>query len=193
MMNAQEFRTMMKERRKTLSEIERYTASQAITERVINLKQWKEAKTVALFLSFGSEVSTEGLIYDALNKGKNTVIPVCQNNFKLLFSRYTPETPLITTKMGLKEIAPAAIDPVDTSTIDFCLVPGLAFDMHGHRIGYGAGYYDRFLPTLSSNCFIMACAFDVQVYHDGILPQNDTDYPLDYLITEKNLYRFFSV
>lgn len=192
-MNSHEFRTMMNERRKALSETERDAASNAITQRILDLKQWKTAETVALYLSFGSEVSTERLIREALTEGKTVVIPVCQSDYKLLFSRYTPETPLVTTSMGLDEIAPTAIDPVEANTIDFCLVPGLAFDTQGHRIGYGAGYYDRFLPTLSKDCFIIACAFDAQVYHEGILPQNETDYPLGYLVTEKNLYRFLNV
>lgn len=77
--------------------------------------------------------------------------------------RFTPQTPLVTTRGALQEIPADAAEPIALAQIDFCLVPGLLFDPYGTRLGYGAGYYDRFLPKLSEDCTILAAGFDCQL------------------------------
>ena len=67
--------------------------------------------------------------------------------------------------------------------IDFVIVPGAAFDIHGYRIGYGGGYYDCFLPTLSKNAKIVALAFEEQIYPD--IPKENHDIKMQYIVTEK--------
>ncbi len=180
-------------RRNALSAGERAKKSAAICSLVSRYEGFVRAETVLLFLSFGSEVDTRPLIEKAWHAKKNVLLPVCQPKHQMICLPFTPDTPLCDGWGGLKEICTdAAIKPLSPETIDFCLVPGAAFDCHGHRMGYGAGYYDRFLPKLSPRTVIGACAFEVQVWKEHELPQTKTDYPLPRLWTEDGCYEFTS-
>lgn len=176
-MTKNEWRNEGKQRRKSLSIAERNSQEAILTHSLIHDPRWQRAKTVLLFLSFGSEWSTANLIQTAWNSGKTVALTHCEPDHHMSICRYTPNTPLITTIGSLREIAPEALDPIPVEKIDFCLVPGLLFDPYGTRLGYGAGYYDRFLPNLPSHCAILACGFDCQLVGDA-LPAEITDYRL---------------
>ena len=89
--------------------------------------------------------------------------------------------------MGILEPKEGKLYPVDPKIIDLCLIPGLAFDLEGHRIGFGAGYYDRFLPLLKPGTPKMALAFDFQISPKP-LPHEAHDVKLDFICTEKKVY-----
>lgn len=188
-MTAEELRKQMTEARQALSPEAREAAAQSFTERLCALPEWLRADTVALFLSFGSELDTRSVIETAFSEGKQVLLPICQKDYHMIFSVYTPTTPLITTGMGLEEIAPEAIQEVPPENIDFCLVPGLVFDDTGARIGYGAGFYDRFLPRLSEDTAIIGAGYDCQVIKNSPIPQKDTDVRLPMIVTEEGIYR----
>ena len=181
-MTKNQWRDVGKNMRKALSKSDRTFQSETICKKIIADPRWQRAHTVLLFLSFGDEWDTFSLIKEAWATGKTVALPVCQPKNQMIPCIYEKNTPLLTTKGHLKEIAPEAIKPIPISTIDFCLVPGLLFDPYGTRIGYGAGYYDRFLEKLPSACDILAAGFDVQLIGDA-LPHENTDVLLPEIIT----------
>lgn len=181
-MTKDQWRTLGRQRRQALSDAERDWQAQALTRAILADPRWQRAETVLLSLSFGSEWNTTALIRTAWNAGKTVLLPRCLADHAMEACRYTPQTPLVTTRGSLQEIAPEAADPVALETIAFCLVPGLLFDPYGTRLGYGAGYYDRFLPRLDSACTILACGFDCQLVGTA-LPGEPTDFRLQEIWT----------
>lgn len=185
-MDKKALRTMMQKRRNALDECFREAASLRICNHITACHAWQKAEHVFLYFPFGSEINTKHLIERALESGKTVVLPVCQPERKLALGIYQKDTPLTTTSFGLLEIAPDAQIFLDPKELDFCLVPGLIFDRFGGRIGYGGGYYDRFLPTLPPNCFQLAGAFAAQVL-DTPLPLEPFDIRMTYLCTENGI------
>lgn len=135
-----------------------------IKEGLFRLKAFKEAKTVMFYLALKTEVQTQIMIKEALRLGKRIVVPVCDIRAKKispclitnLESRY-----LKRDSLGIEE--PCCKKPVSTKYIDLCVVPGLAFDLRGNRLGRGKGYYDRFLSALPGKAFKVGLAFKFQV------------------------------
>lgn len=176
-MTKDQWRAIGKEKRRTLSPEERSYQTTALTRAILKDPRWQRANTTLLFLSFGSEWDTSALIQEAWHSGKTVALTRCLVDHQMQVCRYTPDTTLITTLGSLKEIAPEAVEPISMDAIDFCLVPGLLFDPYGTRLGYGAGYYDRFLPKLSASCTILAAGFNNQLVGEK-LPCETTDFRL---------------
>lgn len=176
-MTKDEWRALAIARRKALTAPERERESQRLTLAIVDDPRWQRAETVLLFLSFGSEWETAPLFQAAWATGKRVALTRCLPHHEMEACLYTPDTPLITPHGSLKEIAPEAAQSLPLEAIDFCLVPGLLFDPYGTRLGYGAGYYDRFLPKLSPNCTLLACGFDCQLTGSP-LPAEITDFRL---------------
>lgn len=185
-MNKKELRVMMQGRRDALHSAYRAQASVEICKHLTATNAWLRADKVFLYLPFGSEIDTLPLIHQAWAAGKHVFLPVCQANRKLALARYQRETPLVKTDYGVKEVAPDAYDFLPLTQLDFCLVPGLIFDRFGGRIGYGGGYYDRFLPQLPDHCFSVAAAFSCQIL-DIPLPLEPFDVRLTYLCSEHGM------
>lgn len=181
-MTKDQWRCIGKDQRKSLSSNERFIQTNAICQILTNDPRWQRAKTALLFLSFGSEWDTTTLIDAAWASGKTVALTVCYPEHQMKPCLYTPNTPLITTLGSLKEIPQEVAEPIDINTIDFCLIPGLLFDPYGTRLGYGAGYYDRFLPQLPSTCTMVAAGFDCQLVGSA-LPFEPTDYHVPEVIT----------
>ncbi|MDO4280641.1 MAG: 5-formyltetrahydrofolate cyclo-ligase [Peptococcaceae bacterium] len=181
-MTKNEWRARAKADRQSLSMSDRSRQTALICSEILRDPRWQRAQTVLLFLSFGSEWDTQTLIHAAWAQNKTVALTVCLDHYEMQPCRYDETTPLVTTIGHLREIAPEARVPVDTLAIDLCLVPGLLFDPYGHRLGYGAGYYDRFLRKLSPACTILAAGFDCQLVGDR-LPAEATDFTLPEIIT----------
>lgn len=186
MTNKNELRTQVMQARNFLPLAKRQAYNSAITKHLSMLPEWENAEKVFLYLSFGSEFSTQSLIESAWHDHKKVFIPTCLKDRQMAFTLYTPSTPLYDTKFGIKEVLPEAQNFIPASEADFCLVPGLVFDHHGGRIGYGGGFYDRFLPKLSSECFSIAAAFSLQIQDDP-LPLESFDYILSQLCNENGV------
>lgn len=187
-MITQPLRDAIRKTRDAMPLAERLSASQTITDQIIECEDFKQAQVVALFYPFGSEVDTRPLIQRTRQEKKTVLLPVCQSDHRLQFCIYHSYTPLRPQTHGILEIPPEHRESVPPENIDFILIPGLLFDTHGHRIGYGGGYYDRFLPLLRPDTKKIAVAFDLQVLKDMTLPQESHDQPVPLLITEKGLY-----
>ena len=156
--------------------------SKKIKTKLFSLKEFKKAKTVMFFVSFGKEVNTHEMIKQALNN-KTVAVPVVKNN-KLLISKIDRFEDL--DKLNKYKIPePSKIKGVDISDIDLVIVPGVAFDCEGYRVGYGKGYYDRFLNDFEK--LKIALAFECQIVK--VCPKEDHDVIVDKIITEKRVIK----
>ena len=122
-------------------------ADEELTQRLLELPAFQEAKTLATYLSFDHEVSTAGLIQAALQFGKRVCVPRTYPHGRMEFVEYDPDI-LEKTRFGLLEPNEQG-KVVDKAEIDLIHVPGLVFQSKGYRIGYGGGYYDRYLADFA--------------------------------------------
>ena len=122
---------------------------QALTERLLHHPFYQEAKVIATYLSFSHEFQTQGLIEQALKDDKKVRIPKTYPKGCMDFVVYDPQQ-LVKTSFGLLE-PQGNLEVMDASQIDLIHVPGLAFTTEGYRIGYGGGYYDRYLKHFSGH------------------------------------------
>ena len=128
---------------KRLPESVKTQADEQLTQRLLELPAFQEAKTLATYLSFDHEFSTAGLIQAALQLGKRVCVPRTYPQGRMEFVEYDPDI-LEKTRFGLLEPNEQG-KVVDKAEIDLIHVPGLVFQSKGYRIGYGGGYYDRYL------------------------------------------------
>jgi len=149
-----------------------------VVERFLGLLEVQRATTVMLFSTFGSEVPTRSLIERLHARGVVVALPRIEDA-DLVPIAYAPGDPTTTTAFGAEEPVGGRI--LDPASIDVIAVPGVAFDRHGRRIGYGGGYYDRFLLELPA--FTAALVFGLQVMEEA-LPTGRFDLPVDVIVTE---------
>ncbi len=153
--------------------------SEKIVEKLLLLPDVKTAQTIMVYLSYRSEVDTSTLIKKLLDDGKTLCAPVCQNDGIMVAKKFTSTDELVTGVYGIKEP-----QGEEVSDVDFVIVPGVAFNERFHRIGYGKGYYDRFLGDFSGiSCGLF---FDEQMANFCEEPH---DLPLDYIITPTKLLK----
>lgn len=162
--------------------------SALIKDSLENLHEYQAAETVSYFVSFRSEVNTVPVIKQALENGKRVLLPITELEEKqLLFSELRNfDVELAPGTYGILEPKPEYIRPVSGEAIELILAPGLVFDLAGYRVGYGGGFYDKFLATLEKRPLVVALAFDFQVIDEPV-PHEDFDIPVDLIITEKRL------
>lgn len=185
-MNKKEVRrTVLKERAKLSPELhEAY--STRIMELVASTTYYKNAKTIMCFVSFGSEMDTSVIINKALEDRKRVVVPIAVHETKELI-------PSVITSMDELEpgyfniLTPKAdfVRPIEPNEIDVVLVPGVAFDHHGYRVGYGGGFYDRFLTRVRKDAKRIAIGFSLQILDQ--VPRESFDLPVEMIISEKGL------
>ena len=160
--------------------------SRSITGTLIGRKEFQTANRILIYLSKDGEVGTDHLLGRAFELGKRVCVPVVdRGNDELRISELPgPEIDFRLGAFGVREPAEGDLNFVTPDQIDLVVVPGLAFDRRGGRIGYGKGYYDRLLSRLSSQVPRIALAFEFQVL--DTVPQDVKDIQVDTIITEKN-------
>ena len=166
----------MLDRRNSLATEQVDEQSRLVQEHVISSKEFAHARVIGAYYAAGSEVRTSAIIDAAIAQGKKVALPRTEGD-KMVFYEMTAE--LVEGKFGIKEPQPTA--PVDG--IDLVLVPGIAFDLKGCRIGYGKGYYDRFLSMQHS--FSMGLAYSFQVVEE--LPRGRFDRRIASIATESGI------
>ena len=156
---------------KRLPESVKTQAGEQLTQRLLELPAFQEAKTLATYLSFDHEFSTAGLIQAALQLGKRVCVPRTYPQGRMEFVEYDPEI-LEESRFGLLEPNERG-QVVDKAEIDLIHVPGLVFQSKGYRIGYGGGYYDRYLAdytgrTVSTIYSIQQKEFQPDVFDQAV-------------------------
>lgn len=176
-----ELRKQVLQEMKSIPQKQKMAMDQALTERFLNHPFYKEAKVIATYLSFSHEFQTQGLIDQALKDGKKVLIPKTYPKGRMEFVVYNPQQ-LKKTSFGLLE-PQGDLEVVDTSRIDLIHVPGLAFTTEGYRIGYGGGYYDRYLENFAGQTMSTIYPCQIQNFNS-----EDHDIPVqEVLIYEGNL------
>ena len=170
-----------------LTEGERARASAAIAERVLGLEEFRSAKTVMVFLPMADEVDTWEIARRALAAGKGVCAPKVVGKTGVMEARVVEdlERDVEPGVWGIPE--PVREEQVAAGEIDFVLVPGLAFDRRGGRLGRGAGYYDRFLSKEGFRGYRCAVGFACQVEEE--VPMGEWDVRVECVVTEEEVIR----
>ncbi len=146
----------------TQREEDRKQKSAAISKKLFRLKAFKRAKTVMFYIAFGGEVDTTEMLKVAIKLGKKVTVPVCDKNNRLIGPCLLEEgAHLKKGPYGVKEPVNRICFRLDQ--LDLVLVPGVAFDKKGNRLGRGKGFYDRMLSKLACEIPTIGVAFDFQV------------------------------
>ena len=171
--------------REALSEQERCVLDENITQKLLETPEYAEATTVLTYVSVSSEVSTRMFIECALRDGKTVAVPRCLPGHRLEFVAITSLDQLVPAPFNLLEPAKdlSALTEVQMSNA-ICIVPALLVDTKGYRLGYGAGFYDRFLSTYL--CKKICLAYQ-QNLSKTMLPHTEFDVPVDMVITESGV------
>lgn len=177
-------RNMILEKRNALTTEEITEAEKLIINNLMELEHFKQAKNVFCYLSFRSEVPTQAVIRYCQQQGKSLYIPACVDETKeMIISLYDSEVKLEPSKYGVLEPNKDTIKIVDRNILDVAIMPGAVFDVKGYRIGYGAGYYDKFYARTDKQIYKIALAYSFQIIDN--VPKDDFDVPVDYIVTEK--------
>ena len=174
-------RNLILKKRNSLSKKNISLKSAQIIKKLISLPEYKRAESIMLYASIGSEVSTLKFIRELLkNKEKTVVLPKVKGEH-ILLSKINSFNDLKRGAFNILE--PAKIKKIQK--VDLILVPGVAFDGYGHRIGYGKGYYDRLLEK--TKVLKVGLAFEMQLIDK--VPNHPHDISVDIVVTEKKVRR----
>ncbi|MEN1759140.1 5-formyltetrahydrofolate cyclo-ligase [Anoxynatronum sibiricum] len=171
-------------KRNQLSAEQVMSKSTLIINRLMKQPELHQSSNIMVYLDFRNEVKTDDLIQRLLEQEKQIFIPVTNPaTHTLMVSQLEdPATDLEKGHFGLLEPKSEALRPVAPTLIDLAIVPGLVFDYEGYRIGFGAGYYDRFLPSLRPGVPLISLLYELQLVDQ--VPREPHDVPVHFLITE---------
>ena len=166
------------------TEEKRRLRSLDIQKRLSGLPVFQKAKLVLFFVSLPEEVDTHPMIEEALRSGKRVAVPVADLKTKklLFFEIRDKKKDLKPGVYGILEPDPYKTKPVSPKKADCVIVPGLVFDLKKHRIGHGAGFYDRFLAEIGDVPKI-GLAYSFQIIEE--IPRESHDVALDEIITDQ--------
>lgn len=180
-MDKNELRKNIMALRNSMNMEEKASQDSRIFKNVVSSKYYNEATILMVYVSFGLEVDTKCIIEHALENNKIVCVPKIINKREGMKAiRIESLDELIKNKFGILEPVNFQKE-VCAKDIDLFLVPGLAFDNLGGRIGYGAGYYDRFLKEAKDKSFKIGLAYNFQVIEK--VPMMENDVYLDAIIT----------
>jgi 5-formyltetrahydrofolate cyclo-ligase len=182
----EEIRKKTLSKRNLLSEKDRVMFSKIIFNKLIESQEYKKADRIAVYYPVGSEVQTLEIIRDALVNKKKVGLPRVINDDEIKFyqimEKSLEEVEFTKGKYGIMENIAST---VELDQIDLLIIPGVAFDHECNRIGYGKGYYDRFVGQ-NDTAYIVGLAFENQIVK--YIPINELDQKVDCIITNKNNY-----
>ena len=169
-------RKKIREQKRAMTEAQIVSASQRLAELFLNSEFYRDATTIYGYLPYNQEVRTVPMLERAMKEGKRVAVPKCYGDeMKFIFM-----DDLSKVEKGYAGIPePIADEPVADDKTALVLMPGLAFDPEGHRIGYGGGFYDKFLAAEPNHPTLALC------YEFQMLPRLETqehDIPVDYVL-----------
>ncbi|MDP7637021.1 MAG: 5-formyltetrahydrofolate cyclo-ligase [Phycisphaerae bacterium] len=164
-------------------------ASQAACKQLIGQREFADAGTVMIFLPMPGEIDARRIARDAWAAGKRVAVPKVAAGAQGLMEAieiHSLEADLAVNRWGIHE--PTSNRPLGTNELDLIVVPGLAYDQYGNRLGRGGGYYDRFIKRAPDGIRLCGLAFARQLLDE--LPTNPYDQPVHMLATETDFLRF---
>ena len=184
-----EIRKQVLARRDALDAAERKSLSEGITARLLALDAFRNAGCVMAYVGFGSEIDTTRFVAETLARGKTLVLPRVErgNRTLKLFEVRDPENQLEVGVWGIRQPRADLCPEISATQIEFVLVPGVAFTRRCERLGYGGGFYDRFIGGLAPRPALVVAAFALQLLPE--LPTSETDQRVDIVMTEDAEYR----
>ena len=174
--------------RRCLSYQEIQKKSNRIRKELFLLPVFRQASRVLFYLSLRDEVQTQEMIKEALRLNKTVAVPLVKLKERDILPvklKSYDEEGLFIGPLGIPQPKRDLWQTLSPDEIDLVIVPGVAFDERGNRIGFGMGFYDRFLKRTSSRTKTVALAFELQLV--PIIPSQPYDVPVDYIITEKRV------
>lgn len=180
-----EIRKKILYKRNSLSEYEIINYSKIISDRFISTKEYKSSKSIGAYYPTGSEVKTLDIIKHSIYRKKEVGLPRVIDSTKIEFFKIIENSfEKIKFTKGKYGIFENSRSIINMEKMDLLIIPGIVFDLEGNRLGYGKGYYDRFL-SLRKIKYIIALAYELQVINQ--IPNNEHDIPVDIIITEKRI------
>lgn len=186
-LNKKSIRLEILDKRGKLGKEDHKTNSDKIIQKIYDSPFYKNASTIMTFISFGDEVDTHEFIKTSIKNGKKIVVPITVPEKKeLKLSQVKDFSELEIGHYNILTPKEEFLRFVDPKDVDLIIVPGVAFDREGYRIGYGGGYYDRFLSSkVKENVPKISIAFSLQIIDK--VPREHFDIPVDYIYTEKEI------
>ena len=190
-------RKEIREKIKATSEEYRNRASAAISLNVLTMPEVRDAKTILAYCSVGREPATLALISKLLESGKRVCLPLCTDLDEEGHRTGTVDAMEARVIRSFDDLVPGAYEIPEPSAdtemmlpeyVDLIILPCLSCDRNCNRIGHGAGYYDKYLSKIRTDCFTLAMCFE-EVLTDEI-PTEPHDRPVDAVVTEKQIYRW---
>ncbi|WP_243112698.1 MULTISPECIES: 5-formyltetrahydrofolate cyclo-ligase [Acutalibacteraceae] len=180
-------RAQYRQYRERMNPVKKSQHDAAILSRFLSLREYENARTVFTYVSKPIEVDTTGLIRSVIDSGRKVAVPLCfPETCGMKFYEIHSLEELTAGAYGVMEPVPENSGPaVEPSGNSICIVPGFSFDSQGYRLGYGKGYYDRFLSEFKGMTVGLCYAGCVKLD----LPHGYYDRPVDILITEKYVRR----
>ncbi len=191
MLQRQEIRQQVRHLRRAMTDEQQAQAAEQLAELALNYAPVTDARNIALFLSVDGELNTRPLIARLWHLKKAVYLPVLHpfSPGNLLFLRYSPDTPLIPNKLRIPEPPLDIRQLITLDQLDLMLVPLVAFDQHGQRLGMGGGFYDRTLQNWRQHGFLpVGLAHDCQQVDS--LPVAEWDVPLPAVMTPSKLWQW---
>lgn len=178
-------REIMSGRRKALSSHGREVLQKRAQKNLLSMWEWRQAEWIYPFVSCRSEIGTLGLIQELLSEGKHQIAVPRVRGEEMDFIHLLSMQELVP---GAMQILEPAGGQVVTAKEGIMLMPGLAFDLQGNRVGYGAGFYDRYLEKYGKNSlYKVAYAYDFQVVDQ--ISAEEHDIRVDAVVTERRILR----
>ena len=162
--------------------------SQIITEKLLSMNCIQQASTIMIYLDFNNEVKTDQLITKLISLRKTVTSPVTiKDERKLIpYEIINLKEGINIGTYGIREPNKDLSNEIDVKNIDVLIVPAVAYDKNCYRLGYGGGYYDRFIERLRDDAITIGIAFDLQLFDS--IPKEEHDAQLNYIITESSTY-----
>lgn len=178
-MTKNQLRELYKSVRHSITTEEKNEYDRRIFTRFINSVLYRTSGTLLIYVSFGSETDTINIIKYALNDGKTVSVPYCSGNEMQFYAIESVED-LVKGRFGIPSVIPDSYKLIKDFSNSLCLVPALSFDKSGNRLGYGGGYYDRFLSEKNIISVGICCERCI----DSALPAEKHDIKVNFLLTE---------
>lgn len=178
----QSLRKEMAARRAALTQAERLAYDRRLADIFCAQAFFHDAEAVLIYLAFRSETSTDTIIETALQAGKLVAAPQTRRAGQIMRTfRLTNLQDVTVGEWGMREPRVVAEEPIAPEAFDLIVVPGLAFTLRGDRLGYGGGYYDRYLPLIRQDALSVGIGYEFQVIDR--LPAEPFDRRVDWLVT----------